>query len=238
MCREIKEGAVFVADAHQNENREHFYDFLLFLEKRGFNQLFLMGDIFDLLVGEVEYTVRFYEKEIRLLNELSLKGEIFYLEGNHDFNLSYLFPNIKVFPISAQPALFYYGNQKIALSHGDVYTENSYQAYTFIIRNAFLLALLNGLDNFLNNFISKTILKNQERKRDICDKVKNLRRKIEKRIVNYEKFSPFLVLEGHYHQGEGLDFGNIKYFNFDSFGCGRNYYVLDNGKFVSKKFEK
>ncbi len=238
MCREIKEGAFFIADVHQNENRKEFYDFLLFLEKKGFKQLFLMGDIFDLLVGEVEYTVKFYEKEIRLLNDLSLEGEIFYLEGNHDFNISYLFPNIKVFPISSQPAIFRYKNQTVALSHGDIYTENSYQAYTSIIRNPFLLTFLNGVDTLLGNFISKTILKTQKDKKDICDKLKRFRKKIEKRVDNYKKFSPYLILEGHYHQGEGLDFEDMKYFNFNSFACTKNYYILENGKFVLKKFEK
>ncbi|EAH5875068.1 UDP-2,3-diacylglucosamine diphosphatase, partial [Campylobacter coli] len=47
-----------------------------------------MGDIFDLLIGEISATHEFAKPYIKLLEELALKMEIIYLEGNHDFNLA------------------------------------------------------------------------------------------------------------------------------------------------------
>lgn len=54
-----------------------------------------MGDIFDLLIGEISATHEFAKPYIKLLEELALKMEIIYLEGNHDFNLARFFKGLK-----------------------------------------------------------------------------------------------------------------------------------------------
>ncbi|EAL5650272.1 UDP-2,3-diacylglucosamine diphosphatase, partial [Campylobacter lari] len=89
----IKENAVFIADAHENENRRGFWEFLQALKNDEIQttQLFLMGDIFDLLIYEIKATHKFAMPYIELLEELAKKIEIIYLEGNHDFNLARFF---------------------------------------------------------------------------------------------------------------------------------------------------
>lgn len=51
----IKEGALFIADAHDSVERAFFFDFLVYVNQNPPSQLFLMGDMFDLLVGSVSY---------------------------------------------------------------------------------------------------------------------------------------------------------------------------------------
>ena len=104
----IKNGAIFIADSHENENRENFWYFLRALKNGDIKtpQLFLMGDMFDFLAGECEFFVKFYERYVRTIDELGEKMEIYYFEGNHDFNLASLFKNIKIYPIGVQPARF------------------------------------------------------------------------------------------------------------------------------------
>jgi UDP-2,3-diacylglucosamine hydrolase len=72
---EIKEGAIFVADAHINEKRDNFLKFLQSIKEEEIktSQLFLMGDIFDLLVGNVKYTYKTNQKYIDLINKISKK---------------------------------------------------------------------------------------------------------------------------------------------------------------------
>jgi len=97
---EIKDGAIFVADVHFNPNRDEFLKFLYEIKNGNLQtpQLFLMGDIFDFLAGEIEYFKIQNREVIELINQLSTTTQIFYFEGNHDYNLSKLFPNAKVFP--------------------------------------------------------------------------------------------------------------------------------------------
>ncbi|EAH4734534.1 TPA: metallophosphoesterase, partial [Campylobacter jejuni] len=94
-----------MADAHENEQRKGFWEFLQALKKGKIStpQLILIGDIFDLLIGEISATHEFAKPYIELLEELALKIEIIYLEGNHDFNLSCFFKRVKIFNLQEQP---------------------------------------------------------------------------------------------------------------------------------------
>ena len=115
----IKEGAIFIADSHYPH---HGNDFLALLQKLDngtvkASQLFLMGDNFDLLFGYNEYIKTFSTEVIEILQDLSLKMEIHYLEGNHDFCLKELFPNINVYSREEQPVFFKLGTKRVAISH-------------------------------------------------------------------------------------------------------------------------
>ncbi|EPA1149729.1 UDP-2,3-diacylglucosamine diphosphatase, partial [Campylobacter jejuni] len=78
----LQNGAILIADAHENEQRKGFWEFLQALKKGKIStpQLILMGDIFDLLIGEISATHEFAKPYIELLEELALKIEIIYLE--------------------------------------------------------------------------------------------------------------------------------------------------------------
>jgi len=84
---EIKEHALFIADAHYPHHGDAFLTLLNDLESKELKtpQLFLMGDIFDLLFGHNHYIQTFSTEAIERLQRLSKTMEIHYLEGNHDF---------------------------------------------------------------------------------------------------------------------------------------------------------
>ncbi len=226
---EIKDGAFFISDAHDNEKRDSFYLFLKKLDAGEIQtpQLFLMGDMFDLLVGEVTYTKELFKESIALINRLSQTLEIFYFEGNHDFDLQGIFPDVKVFPISLQPALFSFHDKKILLSHGDLHQGFSYTLYTAIIRNKISLKVLNLIDNFTKNSISKGILTPQIDK-NICYKIENFEKIIKQKLQKYDIGITEIdfVLEGHHHQDKEFMFDTLKYKNFSSFACDKSYYKI------------
>ena len=66
----IQKGALFIADAHESSERTLLWDFLLYVQENPPPQLFLMGDMFDLLVGNVRYGVQKYQRYIRRLEEI------------------------------------------------------------------------------------------------------------------------------------------------------------------------
>lgn len=226
---EIKDGAFFISDAHDNEKRDGFYLFLKKIEKKEIKtpQLFLMGDMFDLLVGEVAYTTTLFKESILLINKLSQSIEIYYFEGNHDFDLRTIFPNVKVYPISCQPVTFSYHDKKILLSHGDLYQGLSYAIYTFLIRNKISLKILNFFDTLTQNSISKKILTPQIDK-NICKKIENFEKIIKQKLQKYdaEITKTDFVCEGHHHQDKEFVFDGLRYKNFGSFACDKSYYKI------------
>lgn len=103
MLHKIQDDAIFIADAHYQVGlREDFYHFLEKIESGDIqtSQLIMIGDMFDLLVGAIDYTVKENQKVIDIIHKLSEKMEILYFEGNHDFNLQKLFPKVKVIKFS------------------------------------------------------------------------------------------------------------------------------------------
>jgi len=227
MCLRVKEGALFISDAHDSDKRDGFYRFLLKIKTKEINptQLFLMGDMFDLLVGEVKYLVKAHAKEIALLDEIAKNLEVYYFEGNHDFVLKRLFKSVKVIDISMQPVLFDIADKKILLSHGDKYGGALHAFFTKLIRSVFVLKILNLIDMAGDSFISKKI-KSDLLKKNICSKIKNFKEIIEDKISKNHLFKADIIAEGHYHQNRNFENEKYKYINFSSFACNQSYFIV------------
>ena len=232
MFLSLKDDAIFVADAHLNKKNLEFEVFLEKLHSKEITttQLILMGDIFDFISGESKYFIKLYEKSINLLNKLSNEMQIIYLEGNHDYNLQNLFPNIKVFKIEQQPIQMKFNDELIALSHGDNFVGGGYKVYTKIIRNYPLLVFLNMID--FGNFISKKIEQGLLGK-TICRDFTGFEEFAKRRLSNYSQKT---VIEGHYHQGKTVIDGNKKYINIPSLTCQKEYVKMYQGKFEKVEF--
>lgn len=230
MFLNIQENTIFVADSHYNLNNEQFLIFLRSLENKKVEtkQLILMGDNFDFLSGESKYFIKQNKTVIELLNKLSKDIEIVYLEGNHDYNLQKLFPNIKVIKREKQPLFAKYKDKSLALSHGDNFINWQYDLYCSIIRNTILLKFLNMID--FGNYISKKI-ESSLLEKTICHKMENFKNLVSKRINNYETD---IIIEGHYHQGSTFEFKTKKYINIPSLCCDNKYMKLNNYEFIGE----
>ncbi|MFV7789938.1 UDP-2,3-diacylglucosamine diphosphatase [Aliarcobacter lanthieri] len=231
MNTSLKEEAIFIADSHYNKKNQEFIYLLKRIEKDDFftSQIFLMGDNFDFLSVESKYFVEQNHEVIDSLNQLSLKKEIIYLEGNHDFNLQKLFPNIKVIKREEQPFLVKYKSNIIALSHGDNFVDWKYELFCKIIRNSFLLWFLNFID--IKFFISKKI-EEVLLKKDICHKISNFEKIAKNRVKNYNSN---IIIEGHYHQGSSFNFENKEYINVPSLCCQKSFIRFKDNQFIEEK---
>ena len=227
MYLSIKQGAIFVADSHFNEKNQEFLTLLEKIEKKEIEttQIFLMGDMIDFISSESRYFVKQNIEIIELLNKLSTKIEIIYLEGNHDYNLKSLFPNINVIKRENQPLFAKLGEKTVSLSHGDNFINWKYDLYCNFIRNTIFLRFMNFID--INFFISKRI-EEALVKKSICHKMKNFEETVSKRIKNYDTD---LVIEGHYHQGDRYMIENKIYINIPSLCCQKQYIKIDKLEF-------
>ena len=237
----IKEGAIFIADAHENVNRNGFLKFLRAVDSGEIKeppQIFLLGDMFDFLTGEGEYTIEFYTEHLRLINKISQKVEIFYFEGNHDFRLSNLFnktreiwdghemlryKSIRVYDIYDQPANFKTINEeRVQIAHGDIFLPFIDKYALRFLRVKWFLKFMNALDKFLNFKISKVILARLTKK-NLDYKIPNFKELMGKHLQGYEAN---IVIEGHYHQGEQFNIYDKFYINLPCFACEQSYFVV------------
>jgi len=228
MPKEIKENALFIADAHYPHHGDEFLKILQDLESGKIKtpQLFLMGDIFDLLFGYNEYIKTFSQETITLLQKLSTTIDIHYLEGNHDFCLKDIFPNIKIYSRERQPIEFRLKNQNIYLSHGDLYeTGFGYNLYCKILRNKITLTLLRPFEKqIINHRIKK--LKNK----NICGDFIEYKKRFDTIIKHYPKNS--IIVEGHFHQG--VVYKN--YISLPSLACQGKVGVVINKELIFKEY--
>ncbi|WP_372998549.1 UDP-2,3-diacylglucosamine diphosphatase [Sulfurimonas sp.] len=227
----LKEGAFVISDAHYSHIRPELLDFLKSINTKQLQptQLILMGDIFDTLFGNVPYTQEVNSLAVEILNEISKEIEVVYLEGNHDFNLKKVFPDAKVFGIKQQPVKITYGDIDILLAHGDIESPLLYNIYTSIVRNPFVISVLNILDSISDHFIINR-LDEYLSKKDDCKEFTGFRGFIEKRLGN--KYECNYFVEGHFHQNKTLKFEDYTYINLAAFACNQRYFIVKSSQDV------
>jgi len=227
----LQEGAILIADAHYSDKYPQFLAFLQDLESGTIKtpQLILMGDIFELLFGVISQTKKDNAQEIALLNKLSESVEVIYFEGNHDFGLKNIFPNILIIPLQEQPQVAKFNEQSVMLSHGDTKTPLGYQVYTKLIRNPLVLTLIGLFDVLCGHCIIKW-LKNRGMQKDPCYKI-DLFKEIITRRLSYLKNKPLdIVVEGHFHQNLSFELYGFEYINLSSFACNSKYFIVQSNR--------
>ena len=223
----LLEGAIFLSDAHYSFKHKELMEVLKALRSQNIQapQLILMGDIFDLLFGGIPYTVERNREAVDLINTLSDNIEIIYLEGNHDFNLSPIFPGVRVFSIKEQPVACEYKGRSVALAHGDFNGPLGYRLYTAIIRRPSLLRVLSLLDTIGGHFIIKALDKKLARKND-CYKIASFESFVTGHLSQLDLGRYTLFIEGHHHQDHAFVIDGCSYINLPALACGFGYMRL------------
>ncbi len=229
---QIKEGAIFVTDAHYNKPKGEvaFFAFLKKIEKGEIEatQLFLLGDIFDALFGGVAHTAKENQEVIDTIANIAKKIEIVYLEGNHDFRLVKFFPkNVKIFPLAKQPVQLQTPHQTVCIAHGDFDAPIGYKLYTSLIRNRFVLFFLNIYDALTNHSILNFV-ENHMSVKEQCKKLEWFEEFVRKRFK--KRFACNVFIDGHFHQNVSLDLQGCKYINLGAFACNQRYFVVEFDK--------
>lgn len=218
----IQEQALFIADSHYPHHGDAFLTLLKKLENGEIQtpQLFLMGDNFDLLFGYNDYIQSFSKEAIILLQQLSQKLEIHYFEGNHDFCLKELFPDIHVYSREEQPISFNLHERKVAISHGDKYaTSFGYDLYCKLLRNKKTLTFLKPFEKFIIDHRMKKLSQ-----KHICFNFVGFKKRVDEIVAHYEDSD--LVIEGHFHQCKTIG----KYVSLPSLACQGMVGVMEEGE--------
>ncbi|WP_187935063.1 UDP-2,3-diacylglucosamine diphosphatase [Helicobacter pylori] len=208
----LKNGAVFISDAHFLPKSPHLIHTLKELLCTKPPQVFFMGDIFHALVGYLPLDKE-QQKIIGLINALSEISQVFYFEGNHDFSMRLVLSSkVVVFERQNQPALFQYNNKRFLLAHGDLFITKAYEFYITQLTSTwarFFLTFLNFASfKTLYPFLKKRIYQKPIRLWEL--EPKELKAFIEKRLKAYQNYIKDLnldridgIIEGHFHLKSG-----------------------------------
>ncbi len=227
----LKEGALIISDAHYCSHRTELLHLLIAIESGKIQtpQLILMGDVFDLLFGYIPITQDRNREAIDIINLINQKIDVLYLEGNHDFQLQNIFPDIHVIPIEAQPFICSYENKTVALAHGDYRGDWKYRLYLNIIRSAIMLKVLNKIDSLRSHSIIKW-LDNYLNNKDDCYVIEEFETLITAHRELFESFSCDYIIEGHFHQNLTIRFEAFEYINLAAFACNQRYFIVQSVK--------
>lgn len=250
----LENKAILIADAHENSQRKGFLEFLQAIDNGEIitSQLIVMGDMFDMLVGEISATHEFATPYITLLEKFANKGiEVLYVEGNHDFNLKRFFVNVKVYPLQKQPLTLQNSKKitikkakfgtnglefidkdvefkdisNIILAHGDIFLPPFLAFILKSLRNPFLLCGLNFINKIFKNKFSAHILANQKKK-NLFYKIADFNTVAKQRYAKYG-VDKALIIEGHYHQNVIINTKECKYINLPTFAYERSFFVVE-----------
>ncbi|NPA61203.1 MAG: UDP-2,3-diacylglucosamine diphosphatase [Epsilonproteobacteria bacterium] len=230
MTLEVREGAIFIADAHHPNHGDNLLRLLNLIDIGSIDttQLFLVGDIFDLLFGYNNYIKSFSQDAIHLINRLSKKVDIFYIEGNHDFCLDNIFPDVRVYGRDIQPVKFSLNGRELYISHGDRYCVSTlYNLYSSTLRSRLFLTLFKFIDRSIIDYQMDRL-----KGKSICFEFKNFHKRIDRVLQNYPDDA--LIIEGHYHQK--MVYKN--YISIPSLACSGSFGVIKGGRVIFVEISK
>ena len=116
--------AYFVSDLHiaspEDPKHTRFLGLLGSLNGENSSHLFLLGDIFDMWLGDHRYFIDRYQPLIDEIRRLRDDGvEVHYFEGNHDLHLGRYWAGQLGITVHAGPASIEVAGQSLRLEHGD-----------------------------------------------------------------------------------------------------------------------
>ncbi len=211
------------------------------------DHIFLLGDIFDLVIGPHSQYFRRFPTFFHTVGEMLIKGKnIYYVEGNHDFHLRGLFESyFKVFPDIpknhfhlAPEFIIQNGGKSVHLAHGDdMEIDNvGYKIFKGIVTSTPLTFYANNLmPYFLIKNVGETaskISRNRNNKRytksvDLSKVEDKFRRSVE---IFHAKKNCDIYVCGHSHVKDlypsvnGFIYINNGYAQFS-----RSFILIENG---------
>lgn len=202
--------AWFVSDIHLRDINERNSIILLrflhsLLKDSETTHLFLLGDIFDLWVGNSDVFQTKFQALVDALAEIKRKGiEVIYFEGNHDVHVKSFWEGKFSIPVFVDAKYFQLGKWKVRMEHGDFINPNDhkYLKYRATIRKPHMDKLADIIPGkFLDSvgiFASKLSRKKSSvRRRDSESQLREMIREYAKEKFQEEPFD--LMITGHMH---------------------------------------
>ena len=210
--------AWFISDIHiKNINERSSIKLLRFLhflrDNSEATHLFLLGDIFDLWVGDSDIFQTKFQAIVDALADLKQKGmQVVYFEGNHDVHVKRFWEKMGI-PVHVEHQLVQLGPHKVRLEHGDYINpdDKTYIKYLEIIRHpkleklAYILPgkLLDEAGKLGSKFSRKKSSKRRERDQE---KIRGMIHTYAQKMAQGSDFD--YLITGHMHVRDEYKFGS------------------------------
>ena len=196
---------LFIADLHLSEHQPKITNaFFAFLtnEAEDVDALYILGDLFEVWIGDDEHTPLMDEVARRLSEYASTHNiKLFYIHGNRDFMIGKRYAQQSAMQLLPEHTEINLYAKNTLILHGDTLclADENYQKMRKVIHNPLLQFVFNLLPLFLRKKIgwkirtasqSKKVYKNQEMMGVTNDEVIRL----------MVKHNSLLLIHGHTHQ--------------------------------------
>ncbi len=196
---------LFIADLHLSEQQPQitaaFFSFLK-NETKDIDALYILGDLFEVWIGDDEHTQLMDEVAERLAAAAQGNGfQIFYIHGNRDFMLGKRYARqARMQLLNEHSEIDLYG-EKTLIMHGDTLclADKNYQKMRKVIHNPFLQFIFNRLPLSLRKKIGWKIRTASQSKK--VYKHKNMMAVTQNEVLRLlKKHHSQLLIHGHTHQ--------------------------------------
>ena len=194
----------FISDLHLDDARKDIKKtFFKFLDEEApkFDNLYILGDLFEVWVGD-DFQDTLSVEVIKRLKAFSQTGrKIYFMHGNRDFLLGQKFVESCGGEIISDPYVFKLKDKKVMLSHGDIFCidDLDYQNFKNTVRS----------EKWKTNFLSKDLSERKAIAKKLREESaqKNLEKKaflmdVNKDEVNRvaQKYDIDILIHGHVHR--------------------------------------
>ena len=191
---------IFVSDVHLSADAPlRTKTFLQFLKAHDdADAIYILGDLFDIWVGDDEYTE--FSKEIKAALSV-LKIPHYFIAGNHDFLLSSGFARDTQLQLLPDPFLAEIYGQAVLLSHGDIWCTDdlAYQRYRRITRSSILQSLFLMLPFCVRCWIAHRLQKKSDQVNE--KKLSYIMEVNEESVVeSLDAYQSSILIHGHTHR--------------------------------------
>lgn len=238
--------SIFFSDVHiQDNNSLHSKLIYKFIKEEAgrYNNIYILGDLFDVWPGTRKYLLKRYSLFLDLLKDMAKMGHrITYIEGNHDFKFKTYFESLGL-QTFYQETTIELGQKKVHLSHGDL--GNPYDTHYPRLRKTLRHPLLHfGLNLLPSEWVfklgstwSKWSRSRHNTSPSHQEKIRNIYRESAEKKFS-EGFD--IVLMGHTHIPDDykitLNQKTHRYLNLGDLLQNFTYVVFEEGEFYTKKY--
>ncbi len=196
---------LFIADLHLSEQQPQitaaFFSFLE-NETENIDALYILGDLFEVWIGDDEHTQLMDEVAARLAAARQKYGfKIFYIHGNRDFMLGKRYAQQATMQLLHEHSEIDLYGQNVLVMHGDTLclADKNYQKMRRVIHNPLLQFIFNRLPLALRKKIGWKIRTASQSKK--VYKHKNIMAVTQSEVLRLlEKHQAQLLIHGHTHQ--------------------------------------
>lgn len=196
---------LFIADLHLSENHPKISDaFFAFLknEHREVEALYILGDLFEVWIGDDEHTP-LMDKVAQALSDYTKINniKIYYIHGNRDFMIGKKYAKQSTMQLLPEHSEIILYGKNVLILHGDTLclADKNYQKMRKIIHNPILQFIFNLLPLFIRKKIGWKIRTTSQNKKE--DKNRDLMGVTESEVLRLmQKHQVEMLIHGHTHQ--------------------------------------